>query len=553
MKLSAEPAIISTTNFDLPSVHMLLPEIDVALKDAETSLSEFYDDKDKLPLLQDSATVLEQLAAIFGLIRFKGASELADAIAKNLNKLHTLEDANDHTLIMDISEGIMILGRYVEFVLLKEMLEPSLLLPIINKLRAHLGEPDITSEELFSPNNSISITNPQSHYQSLVSLGLDVNSLVAAYRAGLGVVLSKDTLDANDRQKVEALSAVCQEIASHSDTLFWQSAAILTHNLVNQLPLSNAKKRVLIYIEQQLKDYLPIHDRRFADLVGFACGQSDEFAQLAQKKYGLNQFSKAEQQELHRFLFGPDREITDTLNTLIQDEIIAIKEKVDALVRNDELAHTITTADIAKNIHTLSQTLQLINLGEAADALASAAAKVSQWQTPTPDDFDDLLAELMIAENAAIFMAKTHTPGAVKLPLHNRNISLHQLDTAYDTLIKESRTNLATVCQAITDYIADDTHDKLHLQNTPEALAQVVGAAEFLRLPIMAQMLRRLSRYLDGYVSESAEPLNLDKLAQIADVIVAADYQFEGQEYNRPINKQALHLGTHSLNRLVSN
>ncbi len=69
----------------------------------------------------------------------------------------------------------------------------------------------------------------------------------------------------------------------------------------------------------------------------------------------------------------------------------------------------------------------------------------------------------------------------------------------------------------------------------------------------MAQMLRRLSRYLDGYVSESAEPLNLDKLAQIADVIVAADYQFEGQEYNRPINKQALHLGTHSLNRLVSN
>ena len=62
----------------------------------------------------------------------------------------------------------------------------------------------------------------------------------------------------------------------------------------------------------------------------------------------------------------------------------------------------------------------------------------------------------MVGENEAIYMAKSHTPGSVMQPLHNSKISVYQLDTAYDTLVSESRTAIATVEQAISDYIADD-------------------------------------------------------------------------------------------------
>ena len=105
------PTSTTITNFDLPSVHILLDEIKVALKDAEIHLSEFHDDEEQVALLLDSATVIEQLASIFHLINFKGADKLATAIAECLKKLHDDGDNTNTALVMDISEGIMVLDR----------------------------------------------------------------------------------------------------------------------------------------------------------------------------------------------------------------------------------------------------------------------------------------------------------------------------------------------------------------------------------------------------------------------------------------------------------
>ena len=132
--VNSTDSVLSATNFDLPSLHLLRSEIDVALKDAEIHLSEFNDDSDQAPLLLDSLEVLSQLADVLKLISLQGGSDLAEAIALCLKKLYDAGDNNDSELIMDISEAIMTLDRYIEFVLLKETLEPTLLLPIINKL-----------------------------------------------------------------------------------------------------------------------------------------------------------------------------------------------------------------------------------------------------------------------------------------------------------------------------------------------------------------------------------------------------------------------------------
>lgn len=544
----------TATNFDLPSLHLLLEEIDVALKDAETHLSEFHDDEEQLDLLMDSAIVIEQLTAIFNLINFKGTSELAYAISASLKKLHASGNNSNTELIMDISEGIMVLDRYIEFVLLKEVLEPSLLIPIINKLRTHLGEAPLSSEQL-AVGRSISIVNPARHYQSPANLGLEMKPIVATYRTGLGVVLAKanGVLTPDESTKLSAMSGAIATIAKASDTLFWQAAAVAVQGIETRLPLSNDQKRTLIYLEQQLQQYQPLEDRRFADLVSLACNNS-QFATLARQKYGLGQASNDEQAVMKRFLFGPNREITDTLNILIQNEITAIKEKVDSLARGETGANnqTVTATEIAEQIHSLGLSMHLLGLDEAAAALKEASARVKAWQTPKPEDFDVLLADLMIAENASIFLAKTHTPGVVKLPLHNRKISLHQLDTAYDTIIKEARTNIANVSGAISDYINDANKESLHLQNTPEMLTQVAGAVHFLNAPKTAKMLTRLAQYLEDAVLTQRLILSDRLLAEVADVVVAADYQLESHEQNRPMNKQVLHLGQHSLNRILA-
>lgn len=536
------------TNFDLPSLHLLLDEIKVALKDSEVHLSEFHEDAEQAPLLLDSQTVIRQLSLIFQLIDFKGASELADLIAQSLAKLHDSGDNTQTALIMDISEAIMVLDRYVELVLLKQVLEPALLLPIINKLRAQLGQDALTQDAL-EKSQVVSIANPEQFYAEPGALVNNLEALLGAYRAGLAVILTGNATSDADRAALLQMHNACQQLAQNSGSLFWQAAATLTRDIANELPLTVAKKRVLIYIEQQFQHYLPLNDRRFADLISQAAKKDAQFATLAKSEHSKN---KGDTQQLQKFLFGPNREITDTLNTLIQAELGAIKENIDGLIRKDPTIGAPALPDIVQKITNLAKAMKLLGLNDANTALQAAAQKVQSFTDPTPEDFDALLQEMMVGENAAITLAKHHTPGAVKLPLHNKNISLHQLDTAYDALIKESRNNLSMLAGAAENYLNDSARDPIHLQNLPEMLAQVAGAANFLNMPKTATMLHRLARIVtDKAITNKQKPSDAF-LANMADVIAAADYQFEGQEFNRPISKQAMLIGQHSLNRLLS-
>ncbi|MDO4450367.1 MAG: hypothetical protein Q4B79_05340 [Moraxella sp.] len=554
----------TATNFDLSSLHILHNEINSVLKDAEVHLREFYDDPDQAPLLLDSANNLTQLSAVFKLISFNGASLLAEYLSKAYTTLHANADGDEdenEVLMTDISEAVMLLDRYVEFVLLKETPEPALLLPIINKLGEHLGQPAMDATTLKQNINSVIISDPKANYTSLNSLSLNSRALTQAYRAGLSVILEyENALSEADRQKLDGMAKACALIAEHSDTLFWQSAKTITHNVASELPLSHAKKRILVYLEQQFSDYLPIEDRRFAEMVSFACNKDKEFAILANQKYALNKVSDAKFGEMQRFLFGPNREIIDTLNELIQEQIEEIKQKVDQFVRAingvGEIGESVSIGDISTELDMLSKTMFLLELTDASQALTEASAQVADWQNPTLEELDMFLDKLLVAENASIFLAKSHTPGAVKLPLHNREISLHQLDTSYETLVKEARSNLTAATLALTDYLADENRDALHLQNTAEMIRQVAGAAAFLRLSATASQLYLLARRLDNGLLDKIRTSPDSELVRIsnawADVLVSADYEFENFEENRPSNEQSILISQNSLNQLVA-
>ncbi len=547
--------MLSITNFNLPSLHLLHDEIVVTLKDTETHLSEFNDDKEQAPLLLDSISVLKQLSCIFELIALSGGQVLSTAIAHGLQQLYNHGDNTNTALIMDLSEAIMTLDRYIEFVLLTETVEPTLLLPIINKLHTTAGQGTIDTDYFADfGNSSVIIANPEQNFQPLSELNLDSDLLTSAYRSGLAVLLThkEGTLSADNAQKLAAMSAACALIAAHTSTLFWQAATAAVTDIAAILPLSLSQKHTLIYLEQQFHSYLPVMDVRFADLVSFACQRDHQLAHTIREQYANNQLDTPQREQMKRFLFGPNRQVTDTLNDLIQAQISAIKEKVDSYARGESMnTVAMQASEIADEMVELSSTLRLLGLNSAATTLKSAAAAVATWQTPTPSDFDHLLLALMSAENATISMAKMHTPGAANLPLNNQNISLHQLDTAYDTLIQESRTAIANAEQAMNDYLADTNRDVLNIQNIPEMMRQVAGAVRFLNLPISASMLSQLASYLEQRLA-AGQPLGDQTLGYMADVMMSVDYHLEGYEHNRPVNKQSLDIAQHSLSQLLA-
>lgn len=553
MKLTAPT--LSVTNFNLPSLHLLHDEINVILKDSEIHLGEFTDDNSQAPLLLDSIIVLKQLTCIFQLISSVGAETLNMAIVQGLQQLYDSGDNSNVELIMDLSEAIMTLDRYIEFVLLTESVEPTLLLPIINKLNAHSQVAPIDAEYFATfGNSSVIIANPEQNFQALNELNLDSDLLTYAYRTGLGVALINQdgNISQNDQQKLDAMSAACALIAANSSSLFWQAAAVAVTDIATILPLNLSQKHTLIYLEQQFQSYLPVMDTRFADLVSFACQRDVEEAKILRKQYAANQLEDPQRKQMERFLFGPNRALTDTLNTIIQAQINTIKENVDSYARGDSINPAdMQTSQIIEDLTTLSSSLRLLGLSNAANSLTKAAEAVTTWHTPSPNDFDHLLLALMHAENATIAMAEMHTPGAIYLPLNNPHISLHQLNTAYDTLIQESRTAIASAEQGINDYLAEPERDVLNIQNIPEMLRQVSGAVRFLQLPTPASMLSQLASYLQQRINGGTR-IDDGTLAYIADVMMAVDHHLDGFENNRPVSKQALDVGQQSLSQLLA-
>lgn len=549
--------ITTATNFDLSSLHVLRPEIVTTLRNAELHLSEFNDDSSQAPLLLDDVATIGQVAKILHLIALEEGTLLAQAIADSTQKLYDEGHSSDDELLLVISEGIMTLNRYIDFVLLKETLEPSLILSVINRLREQVGQAPVSAENiLVSKTNSLVIANPEHHYQSLRDLGITSQGLITAYRAGLKVALTATALPTNraDLGKLKAMQVACELIAKRSASLFWQAAVAAVSDLAKALPLTNVQKRALIFVEQQLNDYLPINDGRFADLVRFASTRDSDLAKQVQQTFLLSSLDANHLAKMRRILFGPDRAVADTLNALIQEQIDDIKKASDQYARDDNVTPGAENLQLMlERLHNLSLVFKTLNQPNVSETLAQQAIKVKAWgQKPTPADFDALLESLIAAENAAIYLAKSKTPGAANLMIQGHGISAHQLDTAYTTLIRESRLSIINIETAFTDYLTDPNHDMMHLVNVPGMMENIAGACLFLDLAKNAQMLKRTSGYLAELMNTNPAEINPQTLAQVADVIMAIDHYLASKQENKPINRHAFQVAQKSLHHLIA-
>ena len=375
-----------------------------------------------------------------------------------------------------------------------------------------------------------------------------------AYRAGLSVALTAESnqLSQKELEKLNAMQAACEMVSKRTDSLFWHAADAAVSDLAGVLPLSNLQKRALIFVEQQFNDYLPVNDSRFADLVQFASSRDSQLALQVQHKFSANTLDEAQLKTMRRFLFGPDRDVTSTLNQLIQQEIDLIKSASDSYARQVNLNSSTDEIDsMAQRLHDLSSVFKTLNLNEVSAALTQQIGKVKTWTQPTPNDFDELLGTLMMAENAAINLAKSHTPGAVTLPVYNQTISLHQIETAHNTLVQESRTAIATIETALNDYLNDTDKDILHIKPVPDMMRAISGACLFLNLPRQSQLLKRGTTVLQNLIEQQGRELSEHALAKIADIVMSADYYLESLETNKPAGNHAMYVGYRSLQHML--
>jgi hypothetical protein len=225
--MSELPGTAHPAHFDVASLHLVKPEIDLSLSQVESVLSVFVDDNQNTSGLGDAADAMVQIHGILRLLNLFGASELSGAMAKCMKDIAAQPSSAREERLAVIGEGLMVLHRYLEFVLLRETLLPHLLLPITNTLNQMAGLP-LLREGFFlvphldaaqiTPTGSTAEALSQPEQQPLVHL------LARMYRQGLYAVLAGHAESDHYRLMQRASYEMARLAVGGASELYWHAA-----------------------------------------------------------------------------------------------------------------------------------------------------------------------------------------------------------------------------------------------------------------------------------------------------------------------------------------
>lgn len=547
--------------FDISSLYIVKSEIDASLTQVEAALSQFILDQSVTVGLFDTADALTQVSGVLRLLQMDGAVELSDAIQLLIADIANNPDDTDDEKITALSEGLMTLSRYLEFVLLRETLSAHLLLPITNTIRKLLVLPVLTegyflqhyvTDDVIRHNAAALIPPASSDAHSA-----DVRAhLARMFQAGLNPILQKKAADRDFSLLKKSTALMASQARASIDGLYWQTAAQVVGALTPATSLTDSRKRVLAALERHIANANNTPDlHAVADLLAMSA-IAPSVTDKTLSALGIAHKVTADTDTLahKQFLFGPDQEVIQAVSQLVQEEIIQIKQQIDIITNGEQQADTLST--FSNRIKDLGQTLEALTLNYAGQGLVDQANQVLDWpQPPTEEQVHTLMIRLLDSENAMILMEQTHTPGLVMLAFTNLRISLHQLIDARNLVVTESRTDLDVAMASILAYL-DNGQDASHMTGVAAICDSVSGAMAFLNEPRAQAILQAAARYARDTFGTSEAPVANAKavesaeIAHLIDAIVSVNYVLEGMESKKPAGQRSYGFGEVSLAKL---
>src|SRR5690554_1928544 len=122
------------------SFDLVQKEIELTIKQAESSLERFQENRDSGEDLQNCVDFITQLRGIFILVELRGGTLLCQEAVAMANDVPVGANEDKNILLTTLNSALFILRRYVEYYHQQREDHPELLLPVINELReAQIG------------------------------------------------------------------------------------------------------------------------------------------------------------------------------------------------------------------------------------------------------------------------------------------------------------------------------------------------------------------------------------------------------------------------------
>ena len=542
---------------DVSALNLIKSEIDVSLAQIEGSLSAFVEDNTNNGPLGECVESMQQVWGALRLINLQGAAELAELLFALLRQISELQENTPERFFSALGNGMMVMIRYLEYVQIKAISVPQLLLPSINDCRRVLSVPEL-GEGYFLDVPFLPET------PAVLPLDLEPAREMALahrirhmYQIGLLNLLRDQAEPLHYHLMSRALERATQLCAGRAQSLMWWVGEAVLEAFSSGVELTQGRKRLLAQLEQQLRllsmqggASQPVDMTVLANALAIVgLGESGRKVLDVQQAFDLadNCISQSQLQAQHDSMFGPGGSVIKTVAAVLKDEIAHVKDVLDIIARGAQQEEE-SYQTVADEITKASQTLIMLSLNDVAGAMRRQADIVRGWhEFPGEQELNTLVDVLLQADNSVAALDKEMSPGNQTV-VNNSRISIHQLDEARAMLVAESRAGMSLVKRAILSYL-ESQGDSLHLANVPATLQSTSGGLSFLMADRGAGVLRSCAAFVDRLVnSKSMPPMSI--IETFADAIACVDYYLESLEVNKPVSDNVFDIGEESVAEL---
>lgn len=380
------------------SFDLVKSEIEQTIKNAESSLERFQENRQSGEDLQNCVDYLNQLRGIFMLVELRAGTLLCQEAVTMANDVPVGANDDKDILLTTLNSALFILRRYVEYYHQQRADHPELLLPVINDLREARREKPYP-ESCFFDIDVKERPDFCSHMTVEPFEGNEADYEVLARRmrltfqvALLGVLREKNEIVSKKLfgRAARGFVRLCQGEAMGQ---MWCLVAVVADAMLDRtMGFSKARNRLFMRIEKYTREVVYVGkvatakdapDSLIRDLVYllYRSGSANPEVMSTLTAFGVapTEFPDSMFDAHARRLYGPGIDVLQSLSTALQDELNQLKDKLDIVERGIEpdLAELSSIADVLER---LANTLVMLDLNQLAAMARGEAAKLRKWE-----------------------------------------------------------------------------------------------------------------------------------------------------------------------------
>ena len=549
------------------------PALDATLAQAREALERHVEEPDQPGLLRECAQNLHQVQGTLRMVELYGAAMVVENMERIADALvaDTVRQRDEaYSVLM---RGMVQLPDYLERLQSGAKDIPIVLLPLLNDLRAVLGENLLSESALFTPDLAAAL--PESAAGAAAPLTqAELRAQTLRLRLAFQAALLKWFRTENAPEHLHRIVEVLDRLRALSHgadprLLWWAAAGVAECVASGALEAGVSVKLLLGRVDREIHRFADGGEAAFAskpprDLVKnllYYVAQADASkvasARVAdiRSTYRLDALlpTQAELQHAQGSMTGRNRALLDTVSSAIKDDLLRVKEALDIFLRGQN-ANPHELEAQADMLNRVGDTLGMLGLGVPRRVVGEQREVLEGMaRSQRPVDEGALLdvagALLYVEASLDDHIERIGEAPAEDEPADATTLPKAESRRVLDALMREASVNLQQAKQDIVAFV-ESPWDHARVERIPELLEQISGALRMLDLSEAGDFVTAIVRFVQIELLAHRRVPTTEQMDKLADALAAVEYYLEATREHRRGREAILDVARDSLQSL---